>query len=426
MQPSGTYRPRVSRETRLLLTAGLVAVAVLWLLARVRFRDRPAPPSPIPAVLGQLTTRPKLDDLAVDIGELRARLAPWLVAIEAPRADHEGPPQSSRLVGLRYRDGMALARLSASSLRAPNVLAADPASGVALVQIPGQGPDAPPTPWTPPGTPGPRYLMATQVSLAGVSLRPAFVGSFESIATPLWADAVWALPVDSDLSPGAVLFTSNAELVGLVISYGGHLVVVPAATLLAQADHLLAGPRKAAGTIGLEAQVLTPPVAAATSASTGVVVTWVDAAGAGAAPARLRIGDVIESIDGRPVASQADWDVRMARLSAGDTVALRGRRQGAAFEASLVAAPVDQSASRTLGLTLRLRARTGAEVLHLKAGSAGERAGLAVGDVIHQFDGIQAPTPNQVARRFNAMADGGRALVGLTRGDAHIVTVIER
>ena len=426
MQPSGSYRPRVSRETRLLLTAGLVAVAVLWLLARVRFRDRPAPPSPIPAVLGQLTTRPKLDDLAADIGDLRTRLAPWLVAIEPPPAAHEVQPQSMRLVGLRYRDGVALARLPAPSLRGPNILAADPASGLALLQIPGQGPDGPPTSWTPPGAPGPRYLMATQVSSAGVSLRPAFVGSFESIATPLWADAVWALPVDSDLSPGAVLFTGNAELAGLVISYGGHLVVVPAATLLAQADRLLSNPRKAAGTIGVEAQVLTPPVAAATGTSVGVVVTWVDAAGGGAATARLRIGDVIESIDGRPLTSQADWDVRMARLSAGDTVALRARRQGSAFETSLVAAPIDDSTSRTLGLTLRLRARTGAEVLRIQAGSAGERAGLAVGDVIHLFDGIPAPTPSQVTRRFLAMADGGRALVGVTRGEAHMVTVIER
>jgi hypothetical protein len=405
-----------------------VAVAVLWLLARVRFQDRPAPPSPIPAVLGQLTTRPKLDDLAADIAELRTRLAPWLVAIDAPPTAHEGPPQSPRLVGLRYRDGVALARLPAPSLRGPNVLAADPASGLALLQIPGQGPDAPPASWTTPAAPGPRYLMATDVSVssANVSLRPAFVGSLERIVTPLWAEAVWALPVDSDLSPGAVLFTANAELVGVVISYEGHPVVVPAATLLAEADRLLSTPRKPPGSTGIEVQALTTPLAEAIGASTGVVVTWVDAVGAGAAPSRLRIGDIIESIDGRPVISLGDWNVRVARLSAGDTVALRGRRQGSAFETALVAAPVDHSASRTLGLTLRLRARTGAEVLRLEAGSAGERAGLVVGDVIHQFDGIQAPTPSQVTRRFNAMSDGGRALVGVTRGDAHIVTVIER
>ena len=38
MEPSIPYRPRVSRETRLLLTAGLLALAALW-LQYVRKRD---------------------------------------------------------------------------------------------------------------------------------------------------------------------------------------------------------------------------------------------------------------------------------------------------------------------------------------------------------------------------------------------------
>ena len=78
MEPTSGYRPRVSRETRLLLTAGLLAITVLWLLARVRFRDRPAPPSAIPAVLSQLTATPTLDDVAAEVGELSTRLAPSL------------------------------------------------------------------------------------------------------------------------------------------------------------------------------------------------------------------------------------------------------------------------------------------------------------------------------------------------------------
>ena len=38
METTSPYRPRVSRETRLLLAAGVMAVAALWLLARFRFR----------------------------------------------------------------------------------------------------------------------------------------------------------------------------------------------------------------------------------------------------------------------------------------------------------------------------------------------------------------------------------------------------
>ena len=70
------------------------------------------------------------------------------------------------------------------------------------------------------------------------------------------------------------------------------------------------------------------------------------------------VGDVIEAIDGRPLASRQQWDVRMARLSEGETVTLRVRRSGELRDVALVArAPVARPASRSLGLTLR--ARTG-------------------------------------------------------------------
>src|SRR3989338_8688688 len=84
MEPSSPYRPRVSRETRLLLTAGVVAVAALWLLARIRFEERPVTPNPVPSVLSQLASRPKYDDLAAEIAELQARLESSLLALDVP------------------------------------------------------------------------------------------------------------------------------------------------------------------------------------------------------------------------------------------------------------------------------------------------------------------------------------------------------
>ena len=425
MEPTSSYRPRVSRETRLLLTAGLLAITVLWLLARVRFSDRPTPPSPIPAVLGQLTARPKFDDLAAEVGELRRRLTPSLVIIDRPPDGSQALHQAGRIAGLRFRDEVALAYLPSRSLvDAPGVVAVDPASGLAVLQAPGPAPRTPPNLWTPGEPHGPRFLVATQASPAGVSLRPAFMGFFEAIASPLWADALWAVPADSDLAPGSLLFTGDAELVGLVIDHGGQRAIVPGATILAAADRLVTSPRRAAGTLGIEVQALTAPLAAATGASAGVVVAWVDTAGA--ATGRLKVGDTIESIDGRPVTGRGDWDVRMARLSAGETVALRGRSRGGALEASLVAAPATPPTTRTIGLALRARPRAGAEVVRVQPGSAGHRAGLAVGDVITVFGEILAPTPSQVTRSFAAMREGERQIVGVTRGDAHIVTALER
>lgn len=427
MQHTNSYRPRVSRETRLLLTAGFAAIAVLWLLARVRFRDRPAPPSPIPAVLSQLTAGPKLDILATEIGDVQARLLPSLVAID--RLPGSSPGSVPRFVGLRYIDGLALGWLPDAVGRDTRaVQAVDRASGVGLLRVPGPSPSSGPVPWAPRGPQESRFLLATQVSSAGVSLRPTFVGAFEPVPTPLWSDAVWAVPTRSDLVPGSLLFTTEAQFVGLVIDHDEQRAIVPATTLLAEADRLLASTTAPAGTLGIEVQALTPGIAAATGASHGVVVTWVDEAGP--ANGRVRIGDVIEAIDGRVVASRRHWDVRMARLSSEDTVGLRGRSRGGVLEATLdavspAAQPV-QAPTPSLGLTLRVRARRGSQVVALQSGSAGARAGLAGGDIITLIGDVSAPTPTQVARAFASMHEGQRTIVAVTRGATHFVTTLER
>jgi S1-C subfamily serine protease len=423
MEPTSGYRPRVSRETRLLLTAGLLAITVLWLLARVRFRDRPAPPSAIPAVLSQLTAKPTLDDVAAEIGELASRLAPSLVAIEWPSNDHGGQP--GQMAGLLYRDDLAVTRLHASPRSdAPGVVAVDRASGLAVLRTPGRRAGTPPTAWARRGLQGPRYLFATDVSPAGVSLRPVFIGSLTPMATPLWADALWVVPVNSDVSVGSLLFTRDAELVGLVISVGGQRAVVPSQTLLAEADRLLARPERPAGTLGIGIQPMTVAVREATGVSAGLVIASVDRSGP--ATGGLNVGDVIESIDGRSVTDRVDWDVRMARLSAGDTVTVRGRSHGRVVEAALVAMPSAPAATRTLGLILRPRPQLGVEVVRLERGSAAERAGLVVGDVITVFGEIVAPTPNQMNRAFAALPSGKAVIVGVTRGDVHFVTALER
>ena len=105
METSSPYRPRVSRETRLLLTAGVMAVAALWLLARIRFPERPVTPNPVPSVLSQLASGPKYDDLAGEIAQLHARLQPSLLALDVPSA--VGSLQTSpRTAAIRLRDDL--------------------------------------------------------------------------------------------------------------------------------------------------------------------------------------------------------------------------------------------------------------------------------------------------------------------------------
>jgi S1-C subfamily serine protease len=428
METESPYRPRVSRETRLLLTAGVMAVAALWLLARIRFPERPVTPNPVPSVLSQLASGPKYDDLAGEIAQLHARLQPSLLALDVPSA--VGSLQTSpRTAAIRLRDDLAVTLVPPGSSRerwndAP-IVARDAASGLAVVRVPIPVSASPPIAWTPRQPQQPRYFVASDVSPAGVSLRPAFVGSLDPIDSPLWSEPLWAVPERTDLAAGSFLFTNNAELAGLVITDRRGLAIAPGGTVLAEAERLLAAPPGPPGAIGIEVQDLTPPVASVTAASVGVVVAWVDPDGAGSE--QLMAGDVIEAVDGRVLATRQHWDVRVARLSVGETLSLRVRRRGEIHDVALVAnASAAQPASRSLGLTLRARAKIGAEVVHIERGSAADRAGLALGDVITLVAEVSAPMPAQVIRSYASMGQGERVIVAVTRGDAHFVTTFER
>jgi hypothetical protein len=420
MQPSSPYRPRVSRETRLLLTTGVLAVAALWLLARIRFQDLPATPNPVPSVLSQLTNSAKFDDLAADVAQLQAQLRPSLHALG---------PSTYRTAAVWFRDDLVVAwqpqSLGSSPATRDHIVARDPASGLAVVQIAGETVGVPPATWAPRRLQQPRYFVASEVSRQGVSLRPVFVGSLQPVDTPLWADPLWAVPAHSDLAPGSFVFTDAAELVGLVIAADGEVLVVPGATVLAEANRLVDMPRSASATLGIGVQALTADVSSATGAPMGVVVSWVDRAGAGAG--QVRVGDVIDAIDGRPLESRQAWDVRTARLSEGETLSLRVRRQGEVREVWVVAlAPPAPASTPSLGLTLRARAGAGAEVVRVDRGSAADRAGLIPGDVITLVADVELPTPAQITRAYAAMAEGQRLLLAVTRGVDHHVTTLER
>lgn len=428
MQPSSPYRPRVSRETRSLLTAAVLAVAALWLLARVRFPERPVTANPVPSVLSQLASGPKYDDLAGEIAQLQTRLQPSLISIDAPPA--AGSPQAApRMAALRLREDLAVMLIPSwpnpVTWNGASVLSRDAASGLAVVRLPTPLPAPPPVPWTPRQLQQSRYLVATTASPDGVSLRPVFAASLDPIDSPLWSEPLWVVPGRTDLAPGSFLFTSTAELTGLVIPYRGGLAIVPGTTVLSEAERLLAAPPGPAGVLGIDVQDLTAPLASLTGASEGVVVTWVDPAGAG--EGQLRAGDVIEAAGGRALSTRQHWDVRVARLSVGETLSLRVRRRGGTREVALVAsAPAPPATNRSLGLTLRARPKIGAEVVRIDPGSAAHRAGLAPGDVITLIADIPGPTPAQVKRSFTSAAAGQRLMVAVTRGDAHFVTTVER
>lgn len=421
MQPARPYRPKVSRETRLLLTAAALAIAVLWLLARVRFQGLPATPNPIPAVFS-LASPPRYDDLSGQLAQIQGRLQLSLVVLDS------GEP-GRRTVAIKLRDDLVVTPAPAGANAAPwtgtTMLAYDAASGLAVASSMTAAATPLPLPWTPVRLQQPRYFFATRLAPTGVSLYPVFVGSITPANTPLWSGQVWTVPAGTGLVPGSWLFSTDAELVGLVIADGREPVIVPSGLLLAEAERLLSTPPGSGGVTGIDAQALTPPIAAITGAKAGVVVTAVDASGP--ADGQVKIGDVIEAAGGQPVLTLQHWRVRVARLAPGEKLVLRIRRNGTVQDVPVVAvAPSTAAASPLLGLSLRALPRVGAQVIRVDRGSAADRAALAGGDIITVIGEVTAPTPAQVQRAFDAASEGQRVMIAVTRGDAHFVTVLER
>src|SRR5215510_13754888 len=99
-------RPRVSRETRLLLTTVLFSLAALWVLARIRFPERPRTPNPVAPLLTQLEPATAFEDLERAVFELEPQVAPALTMLSvqrpgpAPRSDDE----RQLIPSLRFRD----------------------------------------------------------------------------------------------------------------------------------------------------------------------------------------------------------------------------------------------------------------------------------------------------------------------------------
>jgi hypothetical protein len=335
---------------------------------------------------------------------------------------------TQRAVALRIRDDLAVTVVAPATRRTGasprGMVADDRGSGLVLVETAVKTRPQLPIFWSPRDLQQPRYLLASSASPETISLQPAFIGSLAPIETPQWAGPVWALPTDAAVAPGALLFTEQGELVGIVAQSDAGRAIVPARLLLASAERLLEAPPKAAADLGVDVDTLTPRLAAAASAQAGVVVAWVDPAGIAAS--LLRIGDVIEAIDDVAITKTEQWRVRVARVGGGDTLTLRVTRRGAQRVVQLpVRAPSEENAA-FLGLGMRRVAGQGAEVTRVVRGSASEAAGIAVGDLITAVGDIRAPTPAQIASAFEAIDSGDLVIVGVSRDGTHRVMALQR
>jgi S1-C subfamily serine protease len=263
----------------------------------------------------------------------------------------------------------------------------DRLTGLALVRQTGSPPPPTLALWSAEPAPTTRYLMAAESSPAGTALRPFLARGMFARPARGWRDQVWGLPASAGVAVGNIVFTTDAELMGMVMEDGGTTALVPAAVLMAEADRLLARGDRADGDLPIAVDAIAPGVARLLGVNTGVVVAWVDQSES--SPVALEPGDVVRGANGQPVRTIDDWLVHAARLAADEEVRLRVVRGGQQRDVHLraVAAPRsenqaseqerdDAGASPALGLEMRSVAGRGVVVDRVEPGSRGAAAGL--------------------------------------------------
>lgn len=424
-------RPRVSRETRLLVTTAVLAVIALWLLARLRYPEAAVSQPAVPPLLATLAPRQGFADLSEQLADLAARVSPGLLSLEV--TDGELADRPRHVAVLRLRDDIGVALLEAGDVRGQQpraaVRARDPVTGLAILTVP-RGPSPPPSTTSSRRDSGrPRYLMRSVASASGTSLLPVATSALTPVEAPLWLGSLWALSPATEVMPGVFVFTAEGELIGLTVRHQGGPAVVPLAMLAQHAERLLGRAGEPLATLGVALQPLTPGLTRLTGATRGVAVSWV--APDGPAVASLRVGDVLEAGDGRPLPTVDHWRRHLADLRVGTPTTVSVHRDGAIFDAELVpvaagvqAPPPDRSA-RPLGLTVTRLAGVGAAITAVQSGSIADAAGLRVGDRITMIGTLERPTPAQIRRAMAAAPPDRPVLVAIERGSTHHLATLE-
>jgi hypothetical protein len=310
-----------SRETRLLLLTIIVSVGALVVLARFRFPAQQAIQAPPPQPLERLAARATYDELASIVQRVERRVASSLLVLRTNTGIPDEPRNldsvlaATELVGssqpfvlaLRVRPDVAIVHLT-PGLRiegvlgdadaVPLVIAEDRIRQMALVRVPppGDGVDWRAQPVA--ALAVPRYVVAVEASRGGLMPRPVFLGRADRIDDPRWRTPLWILARTPVTAEGSFVFSLEGELIGLASSAGGLLAVVSTTALDAVTDRLLESGSPRVADFGLTLKPLTAEIIKATSRTTGVVIHAV--ARGSRVGDQLRVGDVIESVDGRP------------------------------------------------------------------------------------------------------------------------------
>lgn len=421
MSTSHAFRGRVSRETRHLLAAALIALLALWVLARIRFPGVSPSSNPIPSLLSQLSSAPRFANLAGEIAELQGRLSTTWLTVAASGAEDIAEAASRQLTAMRLQSNAAIVLIRAGD-RLSNqdeIVSTDRVTGLAIIRTREDTAPVGVPPWMPQSLNSPQYFMATVGTPSGVSLRPVLVASLRETRSPAWPGAIWSVPEGTDLTASSFVFTTSGEIAGLAVREPTGLAIVPWEVVRAEATRLLNGERTPAVDLRMEVRPLTAALITATGASQGVVVAWVDSRGPAAR--HIVVGDVIESVNARAITHQRDWEVASSRLPVGP-VTMHVRRRGKPLDVQFTL-PATSSAETvpSLGLGMKSVPGIGSTVVRIDPRSAARAARLQEGDIITLVGHITAPTAAQIGDAFRSARTGEAIMLALTRGRTHLV-----
>lgn len=254
------------------------------------------------------------------------------------------------------------------------------------------------------------------------------------------------LQTDASINPGnsgGPLCDLEGRVIGIntmIVGRGSGIgFAVPSNMARRAAEQILKTGRVTRAWIGVGAQDITPELAVAMKVDprAGALVNSVGE-NTPAARAQIRPGDVIAAVGGRPVHDAHELTREVLTHEVGQTIEFEvvrgGNHYGAKVtlaarpEAPVPPAPVQQQGVPQPGLGLSVRdlspqqaAQAGLSakpmplVTSVAPGSSADRAGIKVGDVIVEVDGIQEPTSAQLQQ---SAADGALLLRVRRRGAA--------
>lgn len=251
------------------------------------------------------------------------------------------------------------------------------------------------------------------------------------------------IQTDASINPGnsgGALVNFKGELIGIntaIIAPGGGNVgigfAIPVSMAKNSVDQILKFGAVKRGQLGVVIQDLTSDLSQAFNLGEnqrGVVVAQVQP-GSAAAKAGIEAGDVVISIDGRPVESAAEMRNAIGSHRIGDKVKLTLLRDGSTktVEAKIGEPQADVATANAVHQFLagaKLEARNdgqGIRVTAIAPGSAAQSSGLQQGDVIVAVNRVQVRTLEDLTKI--AKSSPNRLLLQLVRGGAGMFLVLQ-